>query len=353
MLLEATSVFQHLPTIILPVNLSLHWGYINVKPDLESGGAVIMWGESLDCSPPGLLETFRLYLVLLYRGVRFEISAKNHTLDVMGFARQRDRFSCGFYVLAVMSRFSSGSSNDRPPVRVFEEYDRAVTERYREVWIRAYVLHILYVATNEPRTVRFGLYEVSTSLKDDCRKVVEAANAGVWNMYPDMSQDKLPFLLLENICELVKDVTVIDYEGFREGEEGIISKLLTGEERKSFIRTFMPDYGVFSLSFGDIIDPRTIFNDKRCDKKTHLVSPVQQEATVEMRETCVGSTVGNGTGDTMGQNAKELPGTSALPISALCNEASQKPEEEEVASLISYHMEEVFFTTSLRISNAV
>ena len=82
-LMESTADFERIPTIILPINFSLHCGYVIVAPDLKYGVAVMMWGDSLRyCLPSGLLETLRLYLVLLYRGVRFVISTRNHALDV-------------------------------------------------------------------------------------------------------------------------------------------------------------------------------------------------------------------------------------------------------------------------------
>ena len=341
MLMEATADFEHIPTIILPINFSLHWGYVIVAPDLKSGVAVIMWGDSLRyCPPSGLLETLRLYLVLLYRGVRFVISTRNHALDVLGFARQKDGFSCGFYVLAVMSCFASGSSDDQYPVRSFEEYDRGVTEEYREVCIRSYVLHILCVATSQTPPVRFGLFEVSASIMTECRKVLKEANDGVSNMYPGMAPHELLALRREDSCELVQGVTIIVDEREHEGENGIVSKLYTCEEQKPFIRTSLRDSGIVSLSFGDIIDLGTIFSKT---ENTFLISPVPQAAAVEKGDEHECRVVQNDTAATMGSNPEETGVASALPISALCNEAvpgTEGAEAGKAAHISSYDTEE-------------
>ena len=208
------------------------------------------------------------------------------------------------------------------------------------MFILSYVLHILCVATSQTPPVRFGLFDVSAPIMTECRNVLKAANDGVSNMYPGMAPHELLALRREDSRESVQGVTIIADEREHEGENGIVSKLYTGEEQKNFIRTSLRDPEIFSLSFGDIIDLGTVFSKI---ENTFLISPVPQEPAVEKSEDHECRVVQNDTDATMGSNPEETGVASALPISALSNEAVPGTEGAEAGKAVhisSYDTEE-------------
>ena len=124
--------FKCLPTCFFPVCYDDHWGYVYVEPK-EKHRVAVFWGDSMGYSPPpGLLDSVRAYLCLIYRTASFYVESKNHCTEVLGYERQKDGHSCGFYILAAMAEVCGGWNCGELGERgLYKSYDATTTELIR------------------------------------------------------------------------------------------------------------------------------------------------------------------------------------------------------------------------------
>ena len=81
--------FKSLPTCFFPICYNDHWGYVFVTPKKQHRVSVY-WGDSMGFSPPpGVLDSVRAYMCLIYRTASFEIESENHCTGILGYERQK------------------------------------------------------------------------------------------------------------------------------------------------------------------------------------------------------------------------------------------------------------------------
>lgn len=95
---------------LIPARYSNHWDMVVVSCDAKT----IYWSDSLYWGPPDgmLLRIMQLMVIVCPQADmrKWRISAGNYFLRELGFAKQEDSFSCGFYALAAASQLAIGRS---------------------------------------------------------------------------------------------------------------------------------------------------------------------------------------------------------------------------------------------------
>ena len=132
--------YEYMPRCFFPLCYDGHWGYMIVEPEL-SGTARVLWGDSLGQNPPkGILNGLRAYLSLIYRDATFVVDSRNHCTEVLGFEKQGDGYSCGFYVMLIMAKFCGGSGNLQISSFSYEKYSSETTEAIRKAMVSQFIL---------------------------------------------------------------------------------------------------------------------------------------------------------------------------------------------------------------------
>ena len=100
---------RFMPRCFFPLCYGIHWGYIIAEPE-ENGTVRIQLSDSYGSGAPrSILNDLRSYLSLTFREAKFVVDKSNHCTDVLGYQKQPDGYSCGFYVILAMGNFCGGS----------------------------------------------------------------------------------------------------------------------------------------------------------------------------------------------------------------------------------------------------
>lgn len=162
-------------TILVPMAHDLHWGMVIVEDQK------IFWGDSLGSAPFGtasrtVLDVMKAICECLFPSEKWVIQLKknvdycNYMLDVLQFEKQRDAYSCGFYILSVICGFSDSVGG--LPAFPYSKYDKDVTELYRAAAVRGYFKRVKEVysakkkiANEEPdRTRKVRVSEIDVMM---------------------------------------------------------------------------------------------------------------------------------------------------------------------------------------------
>lgn len=117
----------------IPLCIEEHWGFIMIQcvnGSCVAEGATVSWGDSMILKPDSsVLSGVTVLLRTVFPQGSFITISCNYFRSVLGWQRQKDRWSCGLYVLAIMRAFAIKS--DFIPSGPIEIYDKLKLESIR------------------------------------------------------------------------------------------------------------------------------------------------------------------------------------------------------------------------------
>ena len=117
--------------LIVPVAQKLHWGV--VIADVRS--QKVWWGDSLNYIPFGnILEVVQKVIEKICK-VSCKIQSENYLLECLNYEKQRDGYSCGFYVVSAICQFAENIG--RIPAVGYRKYSSETTEKLRKAAVNA------------------------------------------------------------------------------------------------------------------------------------------------------------------------------------------------------------------------
>lgn len=119
-------------TIVVPINIrGVHWAVLIGKLSRKQGVRLVdIWfGDSLGWQCPKNILTYFSNMLSTLFDAQIQSRHDNYMLNVLGFQKQMDSYSCGAYVLATVSKFAV--SRGCMPAETFETYKESLAEDYR------------------------------------------------------------------------------------------------------------------------------------------------------------------------------------------------------------------------------
>lgn len=126
--------------IFIAICVGMQWDMIKIMFNID-GMAEAQWGDSLlGSTRRKLLETMKR-LVEYVLGIKSVAVWNGNFMRDIGYERQRDGFSCGFYLIAVMRSYAVRS--DYIPEVDYLLYSAKVTEVIRDGYTGKYINYVI------------------------------------------------------------------------------------------------------------------------------------------------------------------------------------------------------------------
>lgn len=168
--------------LFLPMCKHEHWGYFIIQglsTDAICDGATVSWGDSLAVDPTthqNMLNAIIHILKQCFPRASFSSQGNNHYRETMQWECQRDGWSCGLYVLAVLRKHGQSDFIPQHDVVTYNVNQLMDIRRACEkaMWYAVLVHLYIFGKDTQPDVIMFHLYNGLCISKDINRFVNEA-----------------------------------------------------------------------------------------------------------------------------------------------------------------------------------